>query len=168
MAAALLAARLPGEWQVASAGVAAVAGDPPTPAACAVLAEQEGLEIGDRRSQPLTVELIEQADHVLVMSHRQARYVAALAPRARARIRLYGAFAPEVDAGSAPADPGGPPATADEVPDPIGADLELYRACVRRLARAADRIAAWLRAGAPADQAPPPALDALPAERSRE
>lgn len=165
MAEGLLRARLGPGWEVASAGIGAVGGDPPTSLARAVTLDESGIDIGDQRSSPLTVHSVAGATHVLTMSARQARVAAALAPEARDRIRLLGAFAPQPAADGASADPGGPPATMMEIADPMGGTREEYRACLERLRRAVDRFADWIEAGAPADEAPRPALAPTSSER---
>lgn len=154
MAEGLLRARLPGHWKVESAGTHAFGGDEPTAGACAVVLEDFGIDISGQRSAPLTVNSIRQAAHVFAMSVQQARLAAALAPDAAARIRLFGAFAPSVQAVGV-GDPGGPAVGPHEVPDPMGGSEEDYRLTAQRLAAAADRAAAWLLAGAEPAQGPP-------------
>lgn len=154
MAEGLLRARLPANWTVESAGTHAIGGDPPTAGACVAVLEQFGIDITAQRSTPLTVGIIQEAAHVFPMSVQQARLVAALVPAAAGRIRLFGAFAPSIQATGA-GDPGGPAVGPHEVPDPMGRSDQEYRLTARRLAAAADRCAAWLVEGADAAKAPP-------------
>ncbi len=155
MAHGLMQARLPGTWRVASAGTYAMGGDPPTSTARRVI-QEDGIDIGEQRSQPLTVQAIEAAAHIFTMSVQQSRVAAALAPSAQERIRLFGAFTPCSDAATQSADPGGSATTVLEIPDPMGGDLQAYRACLERLRRAADAASAWLLAGADPATGPPP------------
>lgn len=155
MAEGLLRERLPDDWEVASAGTNAIGGDPPTGLAREVMLQETGIDIGAQRSAPLTVDEILSATHILAMSGQQAHLAAALVPEARARIRLLGAFAPDLHEGASSADPGGAPARAAEIADPIGGTPEEYLACLRRLERAIDRLAEWLVSGADPDDAPP-------------
>lgn len=155
MAEGLLRNHLPEGWEVASAGTNAVGGDPPTRLAREVMREATGIDIGDQRSMPLTVSAVCEATHVLAMSGRQAQLAAALAPEARDRIRLLGAFAPESGEPTSSADPGGEAASMVEVADPIGGTPEQYLACLQRLQRAVAGFADWLESGADPGAAPP-------------
>src|SRR5436853_6516369 len=53
--------------EVASAGVHAVRGQPPSLYAAQVC-ESEGVDITDQRSEPLTAELVERATHIFAMT----------------------------------------------------------------------------------------------------
>ncbi len=96
---------------VASAGVAAAAGDPVTPEAMEAL-RALGID-HDGTSKPLTPEMIRKADVVLGMTAGHIRTAAGMAPEARAKILQL--------------DPG------NDIEDPIGRDQEAYDALARRL-----------------------------------
>ncbi len=91
---------------VISAGSFAMPGSRATPAAAEAVRGM-GADLSRHRSQPLSVELIHQADHIYTMgrSHRSA--VAALVPSAMEKTETL--------------DPEG------DVEDPIGGDLRLYK-----------------------------------------
>lgn len=121
MAAALmraLAAQRGVDVEVASAGTAAIPGLPATAHAVAALAEQ-GVDLGDHRSQPLTAELVAAADLVLTMTARHKERVLDLAPDAAGKVFTLAEYA------------GGDPG---DVPDPFGGDLEEYRKTAAALA----------------------------------
>jgi len=98
---------------VASAGLAAWAGGPASPAAADVVAEAGG-DLTGHESQPLTESLVRQADVILTMtaSHRAA--ILAQFPEAGGRVSL---LSPD----------------RRDVIDPIGGSLETYRACGRQI-----------------------------------
>jgi len=98
---------------VASAGLAAWAGGPASPAAVDVVAEAGG-DLTGHESQPLTESLVRQADVILTMtaSHRAA--ILAQFPEAGGRVSL---LSPD----------------RRDVIDPIGGSLETYRACGRQI-----------------------------------
>jgi len=98
---------------VTSAGTDAVAGAGASENAVAAMAER-GIDIRDHRSRPMTVDALRGADYIWVMTRGHLHEAERLAPDAAHRI--------------APADPCG-----DDVADPIGGDLNTYRACAGRL-----------------------------------
>ena len=126
----LLAARLGCEadeleargWVVGSAGVAAWPGDPATPAAVLVAAEQ-GADLTAHRSRAVSAELLAGATRVVAMTRGHAATVAGRFP----------------GVGPAPTLIGGP---EDDLPDPIGGDLQVYRACADTLLAHLDRLVA--------------------------
>ena len=130
---ALLAARLgcaEGElegkgWVVGSAGVAAWPGDPATPAAVLV-ATEHGADLSGHHSRAVSPELLAAATKVVAMTRGHAATVAARFP----------------GVGPTPGLIGGPD---DDLPDPIGGDLAVYRACAETLLDHLDRrLTEWL------------------------
>jgi protein-tyrosine phosphatase len=114
-------------WVVQSAGVAAWPGDPATPAAVLVAGEH-GADLTGHRSRAVNPELLAQATHVVAMTRGHAATLAARFP----------------GVGPPPALIGGPD---DDLPDPIGGDLAVYRACADTLLAHLDRhLTEWLRA----------------------
>ena len=81
MAATIARSRLAPEVEVDSAGTAAAAGDRAMPEAIAV-ARRHGLRLDDHTTKALTRELVESADHVLVMKPEHGRRVQELAASA--------------------------------------------------------------------------------------
>jgi len=106
---------------ITSAGTGAVAGSGASANAVAAMAER-GIDLRGHRSQPMTVDGLRAADYIWVMTRGHQREAERLAPEAADRVALI--------------DPSG-----DDVADPIGGDLEAYRACARRLEEAvAERL----------------------------
>lgn len=106
MAEGLLRARLPKHWrglvEAESCGTGALPGMPAT-ATAQQAARKRGFDISGHRSQPLTRDLVEEADLVVAMEDRHRRAVLDLAPGADVMLL----------------DEGG-------VPDPIGGSLDDY------------------------------------------
>lgn len=98
---------------VASAGIAAAAGGPPSSEAVHVMKEQ-GLDLSRHEAQPLTDPLVRHADLILTMtsSHREA--IVSRWPEAAQRTRL---LLPD----------------QTDVPDPIGGTMEAYRRCAEQI-----------------------------------
>jgi protein-tyrosine-phosphatase len=115
---------------IQSAGTAATAGQPASEGSRRV-AEAVGLDLSKHRSRPVTREMLQQADLVLVMS-----------PSHRTAVLSLGTPGEKVHVVSewpAPGDPGLP------VFDPFGASFEAYEECWRRLQQHARRLAPHVR-----------------------
>lgn len=93
-------------YTVVSAGALAMPGSRATPQAAQVVAEM-GADLSSHRSQPLTVELIHQADLILPMGTAHARAITAMVPSAADRVV--------------------PMSQHGDVDDPIGSSIEVYR-----------------------------------------
>lgn len=129
----LLADRLgcePGEldargWEVWSAGVSAWPGDAASPTAVDVAAEL-GADLSGHRSRPVNPELLERATAVVAMTRLHADLLA---------MRFPGVGPPPVLLC-------GPD---DDLDDPIGGDVELYRACAAVIRAHLERhLTEWL------------------------
>jgi protein-tyrosine-phosphatase len=110
--------------EVGSAGIAAFAGSPASAEVPEVLAET-GVEMHDHRSRPLTPELVEWADAVLVMGPAHRTAVEAMGGE--------GKVAPVTE--YLPGEEGGAP-----VLDPIGGGIEVYRETRDQLRRAVEAL----------------------------
>ena len=93
MAEALLRARLGHRagFQVASAGLSALAGHPADPHAVALLAER-GIDLSSHRARQLTPEFLAGADLVVVMEQGHEDAVHRLAPQSRGKVHRIGRF----------------------------------------------------------------------------
>ena len=105
---------------VLSAGIAAAMGGRPSPEAVKVMAEH-GLDLSNHESQPLTEQLARNADLLLVMtrSHRQA--ILAEWPETADRVHLLCK-------------------SGQDVADPVGGPVEVYRRCAEQISAEVD---AW-------------------------
>lgn len=99
-------------WKIGSAGVAAVEGLPASTEAQKVLSEW-GIDLSKHRSRPLSKELVDEADWLIVMTEGHADLVKAVFPEAADRVRLLTSFSPK--------------RRQSDVPDPIGQSTEVYR-----------------------------------------
>jgi protein-tyrosine phosphatase len=100
-------------YEVMSAGLAAVAGEPAAPEAIQAAAEL-GVDLNDHVTQPLMAETIYQADHIFAMTESHLRQITFLVPESKERVHLL-----RRDGGN--------------VADPVGLDLEAYRHSAREL-----------------------------------
>ena len=108
--------------EAASAGTGAMFGYPASENAVQAM-EERGIDIRGHQSQPLTVDALLAADYIWVMTRSHLDAVRRLAPAVASRASLL--------------DPGG-----EDVPDPMGGDIEAYRECADRIAGAlAGRLA---------------------------
>lgn len=97
---------------VASAGVSAQSGSAASQAAVIALAE-EGIDLRDFRSQPVTEELLSRSTHVITMTRDHKRLLTLFFPEHESKIRLLGEFT----------------RSGGDVPDPIGQGVPIYKRC---------------------------------------
>src|SRR6186997_2150199 len=104
--------------EVASAGVHAVRGQPPSVYAVEVCSEED-TNISDLRSQPLTGALVDQATHIFAMTGAHVETIQTLFPQSAEKTFLIREFEQ--------------PGTTvwRDVPDPIGLGREVYEDCAR-------------------------------------
>jgi protein-tyrosine phosphatase len=100
------------DWAVASAGLAALGGMTASRNAIDALAEQ-GLDMSRHRSRQLTRDLIDAANVIVVMTASHRDQLRMLFRDAREKVFLLRSFDPAAD--------------AEDVEDPIGADVGTYR-----------------------------------------
>jgi protein-tyrosine phosphatase len=142
------------EIEVASAGTLGWSGKPATDHAVTVLAER-GVRIGSHESRKLTRELLDNSDLVIAMTRQHAWAVAAHDEDAAARtflldelLRLaeeagprggesFSAWIAELDSRRPPDRLG---RATDEIADPAGETLEIYRRTADRLERSVRRL----------------------------
>jgi len=100
-------------FQVDSAGLFAVPGLPASPAAVAVLREQ-GINLAPHRSRPLSKEMVDGADWIVVMTAGHAKEVVARHAAAAGKVRLLTSFGRQAGSGR-------------DISDPIGCSVATYR-----------------------------------------
>src|SRR5438067_1665109 len=117
--------------EVASAGVHAVRGQPPSLYAVQVC-ESEGVNISDLRSQPLTADLVDRATHIFAMTGAHLETIHMLFPNGAEKTFLIREFE----------EPG---ATLwRDVPDPIGLGREVYEDCARTIKNALPSVLSFV------------------------
>jgi glycine hydroxymethyltransferase len=120
--------------EVASAGVHAVNGQPPSLYAVQVCIE-EGTDISGLRSQPLTATLVDQATHIFAMTGAHLEIIQAVFPQTAEKTFLLREFE----------EPG--TTVWREVPDPIGLGREVYEHCARIIKNALPSVLAFVEQG---------------------
>jgi len=117
--------------EIASAGVHAVRGQPPSLYAVQVC-EEQGVNISDLRSQPLTSALVDRATHVFAMTGAHLETIQMLFPQGAEKSFLLREFE----------EPG---ATVwRDVPDPIGLGRDVYEECARTIKNALPSVLAFV------------------------
>jgi protein-tyrosine phosphatase len=107
-------------YQVLSAGLSATAGDEAAGEAVEV-ARELGADLERHQSQRLTHDLLAQADHLVAMTRAHLRAVAPYCTADGPRPRLLAA-------------------DGRDIPDPIGGDRAVYRACARQIAQCLEAL----------------------------
>jgi len=117
--------------EVASAGVHAVRGQPPSLYATQVC-EDEGVDISQLRSQPLTATLVDRATHIFAMTGAHLETIHMLFPHGAEKSFLLREFEE-------------PDATVwRDVPDPIGLGREVYELCAQTIKNALPSVLAFV------------------------
>src|SRR6267143_3293055 len=117
--------------EVASAGVHAVRGQPPSMHAVHVC-EQEGVDIRGQRSQPLTATLVERATHIFAMTGAHLETIHMLFPHGAEKAYLLREFE----------EPG--MTVWRDVPDPIGCSRDVYSVCAATIKNALPTVLAFV------------------------
>jgi glycine hydroxymethyltransferase len=121
--------------EVASAGVHAVRGQPPSLYAVEVCAA-EGTDISGLRSQPLTGALVDQSTHIFAMTGTHVETIQTLFPQSAEKTFLLREFE----------EPG--TTVWRDLPDPIGLGREVYEDCARIIKNALPSVLAFVEQGA--------------------
>src|SRR5438045_9097614 len=119
---------------VVSAGVHAVRGQPPSLYAVQVCAE-DGTDISDVRSQPLTATLVDRTTHIFAMTGAHLETIQTLFPHGAEKSFLLREFE----------EPG--TTVWRDVPDPIGLGREVYEHCSRIINNALPSVLAFVEQG---------------------
>ena len=117
--------------EVASAGVHAVRGQPPSMHAVHVC-EQEGVDIRALRSQPLTATLVDRATHIFAMTGAHLDTIHMLFPQGAEKAYLLREFE----------EPG--MTVWRDVPDPIGCSRDVYSVCAATIKNALPTVLAFV------------------------
>src|SRR5207248_8586041 len=113
--------------EVLSAGVHAVRGQPPSLYAVQVCAE-EGVDISDLRSQPLTSALVDRTTHIFAMTGAHLETIQTLFPQGAEKSFLLREFE----------EPG--TTVWRDLPDPFGLSREVYSHCPRIFCNSLPRV----------------------------
>lgn len=99
-------------WTVASAGVMAGSGQSISEGSLAVLAERD-IDASTHRSRPLTREMVDEADYVLVMTDGHRDRIVSEWPELAEKVHCITSFSVT--------------GKAEDIADPIGQSLNVYR-----------------------------------------
>ena len=116
---------------VASAGVHAVRGQPPSLYAVQAL-QEEGVDITRLRSQPLTATLVDRATHIFAMTGAHLESIHMLFPHGSEKAYLLREFE----------EPG--TTVWRDVPDPIGSGRDVYLHCAATIKKALPSVLAFI------------------------
>jgi glycine hydroxymethyltransferase len=117
--------------EVASAGVHAVRGQPPSLYAVQVC-EEDGVDISPLRSQPLTSALVDRATHIFAMTGAHLETIHMLFPHGIEKTFLLREFE----------EPGS--TVWRDVPDPIGLGRDVYETCARTIKNALPSVLSFV------------------------
>jgi glycine hydroxymethyltransferase len=123
-----------GDYQVLSAGLGAMEGQPPSPYAVQAVKEL-GIDISGIRSRTLTAELVQQADYIFGMTHSHLDTVAMLYPQVAEKTFLLREF--DETLGSFEKD----------INDPIGGSYEVYLNCRDQIEQGIASLLGFLEPG---------------------
>ncbi len=135
-----------GGFEVASAGVGTIHGQPPSPHAVEVL-RPWGIDISRIRSQPLTEELVEWATHIFVMTRGHLETVHLLFPEAESKSFLVCEFDDVLRQESL------------DVSDPIGLGIQAYFECRDTLKQALPSLLKFMNSESPVTSTSQPAAE---------
>lgn len=116
---------------VTSSGIAAQEGFPATEKAMAITMEM-GIDLSLHGSKPLTKELIEWADYILVMESKHKEEILYRFPETKDKVNLLKKFYPAY-----------PEET--EIADPIGKSIYHYRLCLNEIRESIEGFLEFLR-----------------------
>ena len=116
---------------VVSAGTNTLVGLPPTPETIEVMKSKE-IDVSRHLAQPLSEELVHNADVVFCMENHHREAVLEMAPDDQEKVHLLRSFHNEGVMG----DP--------NIPDPIGRSSVVYELCMVSIQEGIDRILKWI------------------------
>ena len=122
--------------ETSSAGIAALEGLPATAETKKAL-EEKGLSVDHHGSRPVTHELVEESDLIVVMTASQREALFNRYPGARGKTRLLKQVvcSPQEEA-----------AAGMDVADPLGGDLEIYRQTLQEIEKYVKKLVGNLEA----------------------
>jgi len=123
MAEGLLRSCAPEDVVISSAGIGALVGEPADPIAVKLM-QDRGIDISQHRARQLTLEIVREADLILVMEKRHMNAVHSISPSAHGKVHEIGKW---IDA---------------EVPDPYRKSPEYFEHILGLLERG---VKAWCK-----------------------
>lgn len=115
--------------KVASAGVSAFPGQSISAHTLEIL-RQQGIDLSQHKSQPVTDELLAQATHVIVMTSSHREILLHRYPKAAPKVQMLGDFREGAE--------------SPEIPDPFGLGLDAYQAVADAIEDALPGVLAYV------------------------
>jgi len=119
--------------KILSAGVGTVVGLEASEYTVKVL-QEEGIDATKHRSMPVTKDVLEAADLIIVMEHYHKERVLEIAPKAKGKVHLLREFQKAPDEIIEP-----------EILDPIGRPLEVYERVLSLIKEGLEHLIKWLK-----------------------
>jgi len=119
-----LAVELEEDWEVMSAGLAALEGQPAAEEAVQVLREKEDIELSEHRTTLLTKELLAEADLVLTMTRRHKTGIIDLHPQFDDKVYTLKEYTSQLEAEEA---------GEVDISDPFGQPITAYQECAAEI-----------------------------------
>ena len=127
-----------GDYQVISAGLGAMEGQPPSPHAVDAVKEL-GIDISSQRSRMLTADLVHRCDYIFGMTHSHIDSVMLLYPHAAEKTFLLREFDETLDW------------YEKDISDPIGGSYEVYLNCRDQIEQGIASLVRFIEKGQVAD-----------------
>ena len=102
-----------GNWEIRSAGIATVGGQPPSAHTLTIL-KDKNIDLSGNSSQQITAELINSSSHILAMSASHLYTIESVFPKAADKTFLVTEFCTDDSI------------RGHDIPDPIGGGLDAY------------------------------------------
>lgn len=118
-----LAAEVEQDWEVMSAGVAALEGQPAAEEAVQVM-EKEDIDLSDHRTTSLTKELLAKADLVLTMTRRHKASILDLHPQFADKVYTLKEYTSQLEADKT---------GKVDISDPFGQPIAAYQECAAEI-----------------------------------
>jgi len=108
-----MAANEDGDWEIRSAGIATVGGEPPSTHTLTIL-KDKNIDLSGNSSQQINAELVNSSSHILAMSASHLYTIASVFPKAADKTFLVTEFCADDSI------------CGHDIPDPIGGGLDAY------------------------------------------
>ncbi len=135
------------DYEVLSAGVGAMNGQPPSPHAVRAL-QDLNIDIARQRSRALTAAMVEQADYIFGMTQGHVEAIVALYPQAAEKTFVLREFDETLDV------------FEKDIPDPIGESFGVYASCRDQIEQGIYSMLKFIEQSGPQANAAAPAAGA--------
>ncbi|HHW47029.1 MAG TPA: low molecular weight protein arginine phosphatase [Clostridiaceae bacterium] len=120
------------QYDAASAGIAALDGDPASPNSIEALKSIWGIDISSHRARSLTKEEVENSDIILTMTRSHKDIIVSAFPHAASKVFTLKEYVADENKDGKE--------TSYDVVDPYGAPISIYKECAEELKRLIDLL----------------------------